>query len=374
MMIIGVPKEIKAQEHRVGMVPSSVRECVAHGHQVLVEQGAGAGINFTDEDYRAAGAEICAGASDIFEKSDMIVKVKEPQPQECKMLREGQVLFTYLHLAADPQQAQGLLKSGCIAIAYETVTGPKGRGLPLLAPMSEIAGRLAIQVGGAYLLKHLGGRGRLIGGSPGVEPARVVVIGGGVSGFNAARMAVGLEANVTILEKNHDQIRVLDDYFHNQARVIQSSRDSLDHYVTQADLVIGAVLIPGASAPKLVSREMIQGMRPGSVLVDIAIDQGGCFETSQPTTHNDPVYTVDDVLHYCVANMPGAVPMTSAQALNNAVLPYALELADKGWKAALEDNSALQDGLNICHGKITHQGVAESLDLPFYPGSDAIAA
>lgn len=364
-MLIGVPKEIKQQEHRVGLVPSSVREFIAHGHDVIVETNCGAGINYTDDDYIQAGAKIIDTAKEVFDKADMIIKVKEPQAQECKMLREDQVLFTYLHLAADKAQTLGLMESGCIAIAYETVTGANGRGLPLLAPMSEIAGRLSIQVGGAYLLKHLGGRGRLIGGSPGVEAAKVVVLGGGVSGFHAAKMAVGMEADVTILEKSHEQIRVLDDYFHNTARIIQSSHDSVERYVLDADLVVGAVLIPGASAPKLVSKDMVKQMDKGTVLVDIAIDQGGCFETSHATTHNDPVYTVDDVLHYCVANMPGAVPVTSAQALNNAVLPYALQLADKGWKQALQDNPALMAGLNVCKGKVTYKSVSESLDLDF---------
>ncbi|MEM6811009.1 MAG: alanine dehydrogenase [Pseudomonadota bacterium] len=364
-MIIGVPKEIKAQEHRVGLVPSSVREFVAHGHEVIVENNCGLGINHTNDDYVQAGAKIIDTAKEIFDTADMIIKVKEPQPDECEMLREDQVLFTYLHLAADKDQTLGLMKSKSIAIAYETVTGPGGRGLPLLAPMSEIAGRLSIQVGGAYLLKHLGGRGRLIGGSPGVEPAKVVVIGGGVSGYHSAQMAVGMGADVTILEKGHDQIRLLDSHFGNTARIIQSSRDSIERYVLDADLVVGAVLIPGASAPKLVTKEMVSAMQPGTVLVDIAIDQGGCFETSHATTHNDPIYMVDDVIHYCVANMPGAVPVTSAQALNNAVLPYALELADKGWKPALNDNPSLMEGLNVCKGVITHKGVAESLDLDF---------
>jgi alanine dehydrogenase len=373
-MIVGVPKEIKAQEHRVGLVPSSVREFTAAGHKVLVETHAGAGINYTDQDYKDAGAEIITTPKEIFDRADMIIKVKEPQPNECKMLRKDQVLFTYLHLAADPEQAKGLMDSGSISIAYETVTGPGGRGLPLLAPMSEIAGRLSIQVGGAYLLKHLGGRGRLIGGSPGVEPARVVVLGGGVSGYHAAQMAVGMQADVTILEKGHDRIRELDEHFGNTARVIQSSRDSIERYVLDADLVIGAVLIPGASAPKLVTRAMIKAMRPGSVVVDIAIDQGGCFETSHATTHNDPTYVVDDVIHYCVANMPGAVPMTSAQALNNAVLPYALSLAQKGWKAALLQDPNLRNGLNVCQGVITHRGVAESLDLPYTADPKALAA
>lgn len=363
-MIVGVPREIKAQEHRVGLVPASVREFTAHGHKVLVEKGAGAGINFTDADYEACGAQVVASAREIFDKSDLIIKVKEPQAGECAMLKEGQVLFTYLHLAADPEQARGLMESGAVAIAYETVTGAGGRGLPLLAPMSEIAGRLSIQVGGAYLLKHLGGRGRLIGGSPGVEPANVVVLGGGVSGFQAAEMAVGMQANVVILEQNQDRLRDLDRHFGNRARVIQSGRDAVERYVLDADLVVGAVLIPGASAPKLVTKAMVKAMRPGSVLVDIAIDQGGCFETSRPTTHNDPVYTVDDVIHYCVTNMPGAVPMTSAQALNNAVLPYALALADKGWRQALLEDANLRNGLNVCGGGVTHAGVAESLNLP----------
>lgn len=372
-MLVGVPKEIKPQEHRVGLVPSSVREFVAHGHDVIVETNCGAGINYTDADYEKAGAKIMGTAKEIFDKADMIIKVKEPQAVECEMLREDQVLFTYLHLAADKEQTLGLMKSKCIAIAYETVTGPDGRGLPLLAPMSEIAGRLSIQVGGAYLLKHLGGRGRLIGGSPGVEAAKVTIIGGGVSGFNAAKMAVGMDADVTILEKGHDQIRVLDDYFHNQARVIQSSEDSIERYVQDADLVVGAVLIPGASAPKLVTESLIKKMNPGSVVVDIAIDQGGCFETSHATTHKDPVYNVHDVLHYCVANMPGAVPMTSAQALNNAVLPYALQLANKGWKQALADNPALMEGLNVCKGEVTYKCVAEEFDLS-YSEAQSLAA
>lgn len=373
-MLIGVPKEIKAQEHRVGAVPASVREFVAHGHEVIIETGAGAAINFSDEDYKNAGAKIAKNAKDVFDKAEMIIKVKEPQPQEIEMLRPDQVLFTYLHLAADEWQTHGLVESGSIAIAYETVTGPGGKGLPLLAPMSEIAGRLSIQVGGSYMLKHHGGCGRLMGGSPGVEPARVLVLGGGVSGFHAAQMAVGMHANVIILEKNHDTIRRLDDYFGNKARVVQSSRESVERYVATADLIVGAVLIPGASAPKLVSEEMIKGMQPGTVLVDIAIDQGGCFETSKPTTHNDPVYTVDDIIHYCVANMPGSVPLTSTHALNNAVLPYALELADKGWKQALLENPHLRNGLNVCKGQITHEGVAQSLDLDYIETPSELAA
>jgi alanine dehydrogenase len=373
-MLIGCPKEIKAQEHRVGLVPSSVKELVAHGHKVIVETKAGAGINFSDEDYKAAGAEICATAKEIFDRAEMIIKVKEPQAQECKMLRKDQVLFTYLHLAADPKQAQALMDSGCVAIAYETVTGQGGRGLPLLAPMSEVAGRLSVIVGSTWLQKHLGGTGRLMCGVPGVPAAKVLVLGGGVAGFNAAKIAVGMGADVTILEKGHDRLRFLDDYFHGSANVVYSSRDYIEKAVTYSDLIIGAVLVPGASAPMLVTKAMLGTMKPGTVLVDIAIDQGGCFETSKATTHNDPVYTVDGVIHYCVANMPGAVPLTSAMALNNAVLPYALELADKGWKKAMEDNASLREGLNICRGEITYRSVAESLDLPFNPKPVSLAA
>lgn len=373
-MIVGCPKEIKAQEHRVGIVPLSVKEFVSHGHKVIVETGAGAGINFTDEDYKKAGAEIRKTAKEIFAEADMIVKVKEPQAAECKMLRKGQVLFTYLHLAADPEQAKGLMDSGCVAIAYETVTGRDGKGLPLLAPMSEVAGRLSVVVGSNYLQKHMGGTGRLICGVPGVLPAKVVVIGGGVAGFNAARVAVGMGADVTILEKDHDRLRFLDDYFQGSARVCYSSRDALEKVITTADLTIGAVLIPGASAPKLVTKDMLKTMIPGSVIVDIAIDQGGCLETAKATTHKDPVYTVDGVVHYCVANMPGAVPLSSALALNHAVLPYALRLADKGWKEALMADPNLRNGLNVCHGKITHEGVAQSLNLPFSPAPSALAA
>lgn len=362
-MLIGVPKEIKTLEHRVGLVPSSVKEMVAHGHEVLVETGAGAAINFSDRDYEEAGAKIAKTAKEIFEKAEMIVKVKEPQPQECAMLREGQVLFTYLHLAADPDQAKALMDSGCVAIAYETVTGPDGRGLPLLEPMSEIAGRLSVQVGAYYLQKHKGGIGRLIGGVPGVKPAEVLIIGGGVAGFHAAQMATGLGANVTILEKNNARMRYLDDYFHGRANIIYSGLDAVEKYVEKSDLVIGAVLIPGASAPKLVSRKMLGTMNKGAVLVDIAIDQGGCFETSHATTHDAPTYLVDNIVHYCVANMPGAVPLTSALALNHAVLPYALRLADQGWKDTLKEDANFRGGLNVCEGKVTHEAVAQALGL-----------
>ena len=373
-MLVGCPKEIKAQEHRVGLVPASVKELVSHGHKVVVETGAGTGINFPDEDYKAAGAQIVGTAKEVFDKADMIIKVKEPQAKECAMLREGQILFTYLHLAADAAQAKGLIDSKSVAIAYETVTGPNGQGLPLLAPMSEVAGRLSVIVGSHYLQKHMGGRGRLLCGVPGVMPAQVLVLGGGVAGFNAAKVAVGMGAEVTILEKGHDRLRFLDDYFRGQAKVVYSSADFIERAVTYTDLIIGAVLIPGASAPRLVSKAMLKTMKPGTVLVDIAIDQGGCFETSKPTTHNDPTYVIDDVIHYCVANMPGAVPLTSALALNNAVLPYAMKLADKGWKAALAEDANLRNGLNVCRGEITHSGVAESLSLPFTPKPAALAA
>lgn len=373
-MIIGCPKEIKPQEHRVGLVPASVKEYVAHGHKVIVETNAGAGINFSDEDYKKAGAEIRGTAKEIFDEADMIVKVKEPQLQECAMLREGQLLFTYLHLAPDPEQTKALIASKCVAIAYETVTGPNGRGLPLLAPMSEVAGRLSVLVGAENLQKHKGGTGRLVCGVPGVEPAKVLVIGGGVSGFNAARVAVGMGADVTILDRDHDRLRFLDDYFRGQAKVIYSSQDYIEKYVQDCDMVIGAVLIPGAAAPKLVSRDMLKTMKPGTVLVDIAIDQGGCFETSKPTTHNDPTYVVDGIVHYCVANMPGAVPLSSALALNNAVLPYGLKLADMGWKQAVLRDPNLRNGLNVCMGEITYESVAESLNMPFNPAPEALAA
>jgi len=373
-MIIGVPKEIKTLEHRVGLVPSSVKELVNRGHEVWVETGAGSAINFSDDIYEKAGARISHSAADIFKKADMIIKVKEPQPEECAMLREDQILFTYLHLAADPPQAKGLIESGCVAIAYETVTGKSGRTLPLLEPMSEIAGRLSSQVGANLLMKHNGGTGRLMGGVPGVKPAEVLIIGGGVSGFHAAQMATGMGANVTILERSNKRMRFLDDYFHGRANVIYSNDDVIEKLVRISDIVIGAVLIPGASAPRLVSRDMLKTMMPGAVLVDIAIDQGGCFETSKPTTHADPTYMVDNVVHYCVANMPGCVPLTSALALNHAVLPYALKLADKGWQAALREDAGFRQGLNICKGEVAHSAVAESLDLDYTPEPKAFAA
>jgi alanine dehydrogenase len=362
-MKVGVPKEIKTHEYRVGLTPGAVREYVAAGHSVVLEINAGAGIGATDDNYRRAGARILGSAREVFASSDMIVKVKEPQPSEWVQLREGQILFTYLHLAPDAEQAKGLLKSGCTAIAYETVTDAHG-GLPLLAPMSEVAGRLAIEAAGAALRRNAGGRGLLMGGVPGVQPARVVVLGGGVVGTHAARMAVGLGAEVTILDRSLPRLRELDELFEGRVRTRFSSIETLEEEVFAADAVIGAVLVPGASAPKLVSRNMLSSMRKGSVIVDVAIDQGGCFETSHPTTHADPTYEVDGVIHYCVANMPGAVPLTSSQALNNATLPFGLALASKGFSAVLE-NPHLRAGLNVHRGRLTYKAVAESLDLPF---------
>lgn len=364
-MIIGVPKEIKTLEYRVGLVPSSVKEFTNNGHTVLIETGAGTAINFTDDDYREVGAEICGSAKDVFDRAEMIIKVKEPQEKEWKMLREDHLLFTYLHLAADKPQTIGLMESGCTAIAYETVTGKDGRTLPLLEPMSEIAGRLSVQVGAFNLQKHMGGTGRLIGGVPGVKPAEVLIIGGGVSGFHAAQMATGLGANVTILERDNNRMRFLDEYFIGRANIVYSNTDTLERAVEKSDLVIGAVLIPGASAPKLLRKDMLPTMIPGSVFVDIAIDQGGCAETSKATTHDNPTYVIDDVVHYCVANMPGAVPLTSALALNHSVLPYALRLANDGWEKALSGDPNFLNGLNVHAGKVTHRAVAEALDLDY---------
>ena len=361
-MRIGVPKEIKKQEHRVGMIPSSVREMIMHGHEVMVETGAGAGIGFDDAAYIQSGAKIMNTAAEIFEKADMIVKVKEPQPIECAMLRPDQILFTYLHLAADKAQAEGLIKSNCVAIAYETVTGANGKGLPLLAPMSEVAGRLSVQVGAHYLMKHMGGEGILLGGVPGTPAGRVLVLGGGVAGYNAARVAVGMGARVTILDKSPDRLRELDEHFNGTAEVLYSTSAAIETLLPKSDIVVGAVLVPGASAPRLVTKAMLKTMRKGAVMVDIAIDQGGCFETSHATTHGDPVYEVEGITHYCVANMPGAVPKTSAMALNHAVLPYALKIADMGWEKALASDAGFAAGLNICKGKVTHKAVADSLN------------
>lgn len=370
-MRVGVPKEIKVQEYRVGLTPGAVREYVAAGHKVTVETGAGDGIGAPDEVYRRAGAAIADNARDIFAKSDMIVKVKEPQKSEWTQLRENQILFTYLHLAPDPEQTRGLIASGCTAIAYETVTDASGH-LPLLAPMSEVAGRLAIEAAGAALRRSAGGRGVLLGGVPGVQPARVVVLGGGVVGTQAARMAAGLGAEVTVIDRSLQRLRQLDDLFAGRVRTRFSTIESVEEEVFAADVVIGAVLVPGASAPKLVTRKMLSSMRAGSVLVDVAIDQGGCFETSRPTTHADPTYEVDGVVHYCVANMPGAVPVTSSQALNNATLPFGLQLAKNGFAAVLE-NPHLRNGLNVYRGRITNKAVAESLGLPFSP-TEGLAA
>ncbi len=358
-MLVGVPKEIKVEEYRVGLTPAAVREYVARGHTVIVETGAGSGIGATDGTYREAGASIADSAEEVFATAEMIVKVKEPQPRECAQLREGQILFTYLHLAPDPEQAKALMNSGCTAVAYETVTDRQG-GLPLLAPMSEVAGRLSIEAAGNALRAVSGGRGVLIGGVPGVAPARIVIIGGGVVGTHAARMAVGLGADVTIIDRSIPRLRELDEHFSGRLRTIVSSIDAIEQEISRADAVIGAVLIPGASAPNLITRSMLGLMQPRAVLVDVAIDQGGCFETSRPTTHTDPTFEVDGIIHYCVANMPGAVPRTSSQALNNATLPYGLALADFGYSAC-ERDPGLMAGLNVRDGKIVNETVARSL-------------
>ncbi len=370
-MHIGVPREIKIQEYRVGLIPSSVRELIHHGHAVTVESDAGAGVNFTDDDYRAAGAGIAPDAASVFAAADMIVKVKEPQAAEFPLLREDQVLFTYLHLAAEPEVTDALMASSCIAIGYETVTDPKG-GLPLLSPMSEVAGRLSIQVGAHCLEKESGGRGVLLGGVPGVEAADVVVIGGGVAGTNAARMAMGMEARVTVLDRSLDRLRELDMQFGPTLNTIYSTVDAVERYVLAADLVVGAVLVPGATAPKLVTAGMVEKMKRGAVLVDISIDQGGCFETSRPTTHDNPTFIVDDVVHYCVTNMPAVVSRTSSVALNNATLPFVLELADKGYRRALHENVHFRAGLNVHQGSLTHGAVAKALGRPYRHAEDAI--
>jgi alanine dehydrogenase len=363
-MRIGCPKEIKNHEYRVGLTPASVRELVSRGHGVLVQTGAGAGIGLGDEQYAAAGAQIVGDAASVFAQADMIVKVKEPQPQECALLREGQILYTYLHLAPDPDQTAALLKSGAICIAYETITGPGG-GLPLLAPMSEVAGRMSIQAGAAHLEKSKGGMGVLLGGVPGVAPADVVILGGGVVGTHALQMAVGLGARVTVLDKNIDRLRELDLLFSNRIGTLYSSAHSVEEAVLAADLVIGGVLIPGAAAPKLVTRAMVARMKKGAVVVDVAIDQGGCFETSHATTHADPTFVVDGVVHYCVANMPGAVARTSTFALNNATIGHALALADHGWREALRDNLHLRAGLNVALGRVTYEAVAQALGYDY---------
>ncbi|MBO9509623.1 alanine dehydrogenase [Thalassospira sp. A3_1] len=365
-MLIGIPKEIKNHEYRVGLTPSSVREVTAHGHDVIIETNAGTGIGCSNDDYLAAGAKIVDTAAEIFAKSEMVVKVKEPQKVEYEQLREGQLLFTYLHLAPDPEQTAGLVKSGVTAIAYETVTDKNG-GLPLLAPMSEVAGRMAPQVGAAALQKANGGRGMLLGGVPGVAPAKVVVIGGGVVGTNAARIAAGMGADVIILDKNVKRLTQIDDLFGPRIKTQYATIDDTEALVYDADMVVGAVLIPGAAAPKLIHKDQLSKMKPGSVIVDVAIDQGGCFETSKATTHADPTYIVDDVVHYCVANMPGAVARTSTFALNNATLPFTLALADKGWKKACQEDPHLAAGLNVHEGRITYEAVARDLGYDYLP-------
>lgn len=371
-MIVGTVREIKNNEYRVGLTPESVHELTSHGHKVLVESGAGLGIGASNHDYHKSGAEIVEEASAVFERAELIVKVKEPQAGERALLREGQILFTYLHLAPDPEQTSDLIASGAVSIAYETVTDASG-GLPLLKPMSQVAGRMSIQAGATALEKAHGGRGVLLGGVPGVMPAKVAVIGGGVVGFNAAQMAAGLGADVTILDRNPEVLERLGTYFEARAKTRFSNKANIADSLQQADLIIGAVLIPGAAAPKLVSRAMLKTLQRGAVLVDVAIDQGGCFETSAPTTHDDPTYIVDGIVHYCVTNMPGAVARTSTYALNNVTLPHALRIADLGWKEAMRQDRHLLDGLNVWNGKITCEPVARELGYGYVPQAEAIA-
>ncbi|HEY1438874.1 MAG TPA: alanine dehydrogenase [Casimicrobiaceae bacterium] len=363
-MRIGVPKEIKVLEHRVGLTPGSARELHGHGHQLIVESCAGQGIGMDDDAYRHAGASIVATAAEVFGQAEMIVKVKEPQAVERRMLRPGQILFTYLHLAPDAEQTRDLVASGAVCIAYETVTSSSG-GLPLLAPMSEVAGRMAIQAGAYFLEKAHGGLGVLLGGVPGVDPAKVVILGGGVVGAHACHIALGMGADVWVLDRSTEVLRALWRQFGRPLNTVFSTHDAIEHHVTTADLVVGGVLIPGAFAPKLVSAALVKKMKKGSVIVDVAIDQGGCFETSHPTTHADPTYVVDGVIHYCVANMPGGVPRTSTFALNNATLPFVLALADKGWKRALADDPHLKNGLNVAFGKVTCRPVADALGYEY---------
>ncbi len=372
-MIVGCPREIKNHEYRVGLTPESARELVAHGHEVLIETQAGAGIDASDAEYTDAGATIVGTAAEVFARAEMVVKVKEPQPDERKMLREGQILYTYLHLAPDPDQTRDLIASGATCIAYETVTGPGG-GLPLLKPMSQVAGRMSVQAGASALEKAHGGRGVLLGGVPGVAPGKVAVIGGGVVGFNAAQMAVGLGADVTILDRSPEVLEKLGHYFEARAKTRFSNNANLAECVADADLVIGAVLVPGAAAPKLVTRAMLATMKQGAVMVDVAIDQGGCFETSHATTHDDPIYTVDGIVHYCVANMPGGVARTSTYALNNVTLPHALRIADLGWKEALARDPHLANGLNVWNHQVTHKAVARDLGLDYTAAETALAA
>jgi alanine dehydrogenase len=371
-MLVGVPKEVKNQESRVGLTPASVKELVLRGHQVLVQQNAGAAIGLTDAMYEGAGATIIESAREIFKRADMIVKVKEPQPEECAMLRKDQILYTYLHLAPDPEQTKALVESGAVCIAYETITGASG-GLPLLAPMSEVAGRMSIQAGAAHLEKSKGGMGLLLGGVPGVAPGHVAIIGAGVVGTNALQMAVGIGARVTVLDKNVDRLRQLDLVYGNRISTMYSNAHSIEEAVLSADLVIGGVLVPGAAAPKLVTADMISKMKKGAVVVDVAIDQGGCFETSHATTHESPTYLVDGVVHYCVANMPGAVARTSTFALNNATIVHALALADKGWRKALKADPHLKRGLNVCQGHVTYEAVARALGYPYVEADSLLA-
>ena len=371
-MRIGVPREVKTHEYRVGLIPASVRELLHRGHQVVVETGAGAGIGFADSAYEAAGAGVLSDAAAVWAAAELVVKVKEPQPHETPLLRPGQVLFTYLHLAAEPELAKAPMRATGVAIAYETVTDARG-GLPLLAPMSEVAGRMAVQVGAHCLEKEQGGIGVLLGGVPGVPAAKVVILGGGVAGTNAARMAMGVEAYVTVIDRSLARLYELDLQFGAQLHTLYSTMDNIEHEVAAADLVIGAVLVPGATAPKLVSRELVRRMRPGSVIVDVAIDQGGCVATSRPTTHAAPTYVEEGVVHYCVTNMPGAVARTSTVALNNATLPFVLALAEHGWRGALADDPHLAQGLNICHGQVVYPAVAAALGLPTLPLAVALA-
>lgn len=365
-MIVGVPKEVKNLENRVSATPAAVHEYISRGHTVLVQSSAGSGSGYTDEEYVAEGAEIVESAEEVWGRAGMILKVKEPIAQEYGLMRSGQILFTYLHLANDEPLTRALVEKNVQAIAYETVQLPS-RQLPLLTPMSEVAGRMSIQVGAHYLEKPQGGRGMLLGGIPGVLPAEVVVVGGGVVGTNAAKVALGMGANVTILELNAERLRDLDDILHGRINLLASSRKNIADAVAKADLVIGSVLIPGRRAPKLVTADMVSTMRPGSVMVDVAIDQGGCFETSKPTTHSDPVYVLDGVVHYCVTNMPGAVPRTGTQGLTNVTTPYGVAIADKGWERALLEDSTLAPGANVIEGQVTYQGVAEAFGMPYVP-------
>ena len=370
-MLIGVPKEIKNHEYRIGLTPAGARELVQHGHEVMVQNDGAKSIGLTNDMYEKAGATIIDTAEEIFARAEMIIKVKEPQAVECAMLREGQILYTYLHLAPDPEQTAGLVKSGCTAIAYETVTDRKG-GLPLLAPMSEVAGRMSIQAGAHALERAQGGSGVLLGGVPGVKPANVIVIGGGVVGINAARMAMGMNARVTMLDRSLDRLKYLDELYGDRITTLYSTADAIEECLRYADLVIGAVLIPGAAAPKLVTRAQLALMKPGSVLVDVAIDQGGCFETSKATTHQNPTYDVDGIIHYCVANMPGGVARTSTFALTNATLPFAVQLANKGAKRAMLDDVHLLNGLNVHAGQITYEAVARDLGYTYVPAAKAL--